>query len=1064
MAEFNHTSNTCCTGRSVSPPQPVMGPGSSVADAKSEFRLPGWVVWLHYWLTFLYLFFIRHPLTFLYGIVWCELILGRRNARHVSRMIESNLSSADASPADRHGDPSRPLRGQVAVVTGAAGGMGKEICLGLLALGADTVVMTDRSLNSLLDAARHVRDRSRKAAHVIAIPMDLGRRDSILRFTQVFLSQGLPLHLLINNAGVMLSPARPDQREGWARGWWPDRGDFIGADWVDSSPGREWGLGALLGESSVFHSQVKLARSGSCQMCTRGGTTATPGACNIHVNGSTELRASAEATRPLPPAASRVLDFLTTEEQVMREKESARGDVSPASSSIAAPSSAGVCSNTGAPSSTCAPSNASASSSTVSASDTAPSNPAGAPCNTGGPSKDNAGIEPSGGGHTHPSQPPPCCGLSDATTPAEQGSGVGLEDTAKPPLSTGCWEEHLGVNHLGHFLLTSLLLPVMHRTHCSQGDGAAGSLETTSDSKKSSSLALSRSVASSGLPPRPSKSLSELSTNRVTARASPWKGPQGPCRVVCVASSVHEFGGAPGAVFGGNLHSDDVIEGSISGGGGSGAKVFHDNALVRSILSRVLGGGGSRSRDCGAAGGGVSGDRDGGGPGSGSGSGSGASGGGGGSDPLGDPWLVSGPLAYHPFVAYVRSKCAVVLAAREMAARLVGAYARASAAKNSAGEGAAKNSAGEGAANNSRGRELGEDVSVGAKSTAGLCWGRDGGGSLVGKRGEAGVQVGRAGVTANGIITVDSGVVDRTSSEGDREVVVCSSRGRGDGDVGSGEAPGGYAGGRQAPRATGGMGMPVSCAGLRHRASGRSSQHPSLGPDCKGEPGGSTVSNTGYSDSPVRSDRDGGPRELRGPVAGKGLVGRPDTLVGCSSDSRAVQLSDANAGRRAQEVQAGEVSACCSGADGKGVAATMPFAPSSSAGRGPERQTRKAESNPFARGPDGYSDHLGITVNALHPGVVCTGLWRHVPWFLRPLLALCMALFFRTPREGALCVLHAAAARHLAGITGAYFHDAAPREAAPGSRDPGTQARLWALSCAAAGVDTDAIIDAMVRC
>lgn len=84
----------------------------------------------------------------------------------------------------------------------------------------------------------------------------------------------------------------------------------------------------------------------------------------------------------------------------------------------------------------------------------------------------------------------------------------------------------------------------------------------------------------------------------------------------------------------------------------------------------------------------------------------------------------------------------------------------------------------------------------------------------------------------------------------------------------------------------------------------------------------------------------------------------------------------------------------------------------------------------------------GVTVNALHPGVVATELTRELPSFARSLAR----AFFLTPREGAETSLHVALSAQGSELSGAYFEKSKPREAARAALDEQAQERLWRTS------------------
>ena len=96
------------------------------------------------------------------------------------------------------------LTGKTAIVTGGYTGIGLETTKTLAAAGA-TVIVPARSI-----------DKAKKnlagIANVELDEMDLMNHTSIDKFASKFLASGRPLHLLINNAGIMFVPLRRDSR------------------------------------------------------------------------------------------------------------------------------------------------------------------------------------------------------------------------------------------------------------------------------------------------------------------------------------------------------------------------------------------------------------------------------------------------------------------------------------------------------------------------------------------------------------------------------------------------------------------------------------------------------------------------------------------------------------------------------------------------------------------------------------------------------------------------------------------------------------------------------------
>lgn len=96
------------------------------------------------------------------------------------------------------------LTGKIAIVTGGYAGIGLETTKTLAGAGATVIV-----------PARDVEKAKRNTAgipNVAVEQMDLIHPTSINAFAARFLASGRPLHLLINNAGIMWVPLRRDDR------------------------------------------------------------------------------------------------------------------------------------------------------------------------------------------------------------------------------------------------------------------------------------------------------------------------------------------------------------------------------------------------------------------------------------------------------------------------------------------------------------------------------------------------------------------------------------------------------------------------------------------------------------------------------------------------------------------------------------------------------------------------------------------------------------------------------------------------------------------------------------
>lgn len=96
------------------------------------------------------------------------------------------------------------LNGKIAIVTGGNSGIGLETTRVLAAAGA-TVIVPARDIEK-------ARKNLNGIPNVEVEPMDLTKPQTIDAFAEKFLDSGRPLHLLINNAGIMWVPLQRDSR------------------------------------------------------------------------------------------------------------------------------------------------------------------------------------------------------------------------------------------------------------------------------------------------------------------------------------------------------------------------------------------------------------------------------------------------------------------------------------------------------------------------------------------------------------------------------------------------------------------------------------------------------------------------------------------------------------------------------------------------------------------------------------------------------------------------------------------------------------------------------------
>ena len=109
--------------------------------------------------------------------------------------------------------PIPDLTGKLVVVTGGSDGIGHVIATRLVRAGAE-LVMPVRNAAKGASAADQI--RSRVAGAKISTPaLDLSSLDSVAELTDDLASEGRPITILINNAGVMTPPQRQLTADGF---------------------------------------------------------------------------------------------------------------------------------------------------------------------------------------------------------------------------------------------------------------------------------------------------------------------------------------------------------------------------------------------------------------------------------------------------------------------------------------------------------------------------------------------------------------------------------------------------------------------------------------------------------------------------------------------------------------------------------------------------------------------------------------------------------------------------------------------------------------------------------
>jgi NAD(P)-dependent dehydrogenase (short-subunit alcohol dehydrogenase family) len=96
----------------------------------------------------------------------------------------------------------------------------------------------------------------------------------------------------------------------------------------------------------------------------------------------------------------------------------------------------------------------------------------------------------------------------------------------------------------------------------------------------------------------------------------------------------------------------------------------------------------------------------------------------------------------------------------------------------------------------------------------------------------------------------------------------------------------------------------------------------------------------------------------------------------------------------------------------------------------------------FAKALSRRLSGTGVTVHALHPGVVATELTRELPGFVKAIAG----LFMLTPAQGAATSLHVALSDEGGKLSGEYWEKSRPKTPSRAARDEAAQERLWKLS------------------
>jgi NAD(P)-dependent dehydrogenase (short-subunit alcohol dehydrogenase family) len=95
---------------------------------------------------------------------------------------------------------------------------------------------------------------------------------------------------------------------------------------------------------------------------------------------------------------------------------------------------------------------------------------------------------------------------------------------------------------------------------------------------------------------------------------------------------------------------------------------------------------------------------------------------------------------------------------------------------------------------------------------------------------------------------------------------------------------------------------------------------------------------------------------------------------------------------------------------------------------------------------------IGITSNALTPGMVSTDIWKKVVPWLNPLIEPVMDRIGQTPLQGAQTSIYLATSAEVDGVTGKYFADMQAVKSSAASHDLEAARRLWEISLQMVGL------------
>jgi NAD(P)-dependent dehydrogenase (short-subunit alcohol dehydrogenase family) len=97
-----------------------------------------------------------------------------------------------------------------------------------------------------------------------------------------------------------------------------------------------------------------------------------------------------------------------------------------------------------------------------------------------------------------------------------------------------------------------------------------------------------------------------------------------------------------------------------------------------------------------------------------------------------------------------------------------------------------------------------------------------------------------------------------------------------------------------------------------------------------------------------------------------------------------------------------------------------------------------------------------LIINACNPGFTYTRIIRHTPLSTNPVLRAIISplawFFLKTPKDGAQCIIYAAMAKELQGVSGKYFSECKPKDPSELGKDFKLSEQLYQYSMGACGL------------